>query len=227
MVNVIIASVNKEKVHPWLDALDALYPMVFYENAEQLLSSSETAQQTTLLILDAALISEKYSLADICRLFYKVLVINEDRQPEQKIQYIYDGAWGYSDFLVSQQLIVRAIDSIINNEVWLERQLIPELLKGAIARSNVLQTQGDFDAEELKIFSILTHREVEVIRQVYNGVDNIAIAQALNISNRTVKAHLSAIYRKLDVSDRFQLIIFLKNLHIGRLTNESDFFAMK
>lgn len=226
MVNLIIASSNKNKVSPWLDVLEPLYPLSFVDNIDRVLLESQTNNEDTLIVLDASLLTEKHQLALICESFHKVLVINEERNSDQKIQYIYEGAWGYSDYSVNKQLIIRTIESILNNEVWLERQLIPQLLQGAVARSSLLKVNDEFNSETLKVLSSLTHREIEVIKLVYSGEDNIAISQALNISNRTVKAHLSAVYRKLNISDRFQLIVFLKNLHVGHLSNVNGFFEV-
>ncbi len=58
----------------------------------------------------------------------------------------------------------------------------------------------------------MTKRELEVLIQVANGMFNKEIANALNISERTVKNHLSNIFKKIDVSDRTQAAVFaIKN----------------
>jgi NarL family two-component system response regulator LiaR len=54
----------------------------------------------------------------------------------------------------------------------------------------------------------LTEREFEVIRLVANGLSNQAIAQALFISDKTVKTHISNILSKLDLTDRTQLAVY-------------------
>lgn len=218
MNKLIIASAKNNKIQPWILALEPLYGVVFFDNIERVMLESESSKDDILLILDASLLTEEFHLALICQNFYKVLIVNENHSSKQIIQYIYDGAWGYSEYAVNKQLIVRTVESILNNEVWLERQLIPQLLRGRIAREK--QEEEELSPE---ILSILTLREVEVVKLIYNGEDNTSISQILNISNRTVKAHLSAVYRKLNVSNRFQLIVFLKNLHVGQLSNVDDF----
>jgi len=52
----------------------------------------------------------------------------------------------------------------------------------------------------------LTEREVEILRLAHDGLPNLQIAQALHISAGTVRNHLSAIYRKLDVHSRHEAI---------------------
>ena len=67
------------------------------------------------------------------------------------------------------------------------------------------------DTDKDKISS-LTNRELEVLIQVANGMFNKEIATNLNISERTVKNHISNIFKKIDVSDRTQAAVFaIKN----------------
>ena len=224
MIKLIIASSKKDKVRPWVDALRTTYSLSYFDNTEQIMSDKNNNEKV-LLVLDASLLTNSGNLSLICQSFYKVLVVNEHRSSDQKIQYIYEGAWGYSDYSVNKQLIVRTIESILNNEVWLERHLIPQLLQGAVTRSRFFNKGEEaLNPESLAKLSILTHREIEVISLVYHGHDNTSISHALNITNRTVKAHLSAVYRKLKVLDRFQLLIFLKDLDVAGLSNIDVFF---
>ncbi|NOR39726.1 MAG: hypothetical protein GQ537_00785 [Gammaproteobacteria bacterium] len=58
----------------------------------------------------------------------------------------------------------------------------------------------------------LTPRELEVAQMVHLGGNNKLIARELDISERTVKAHLSAIFRKLDVENRLHLALFFNAL---------------
>ena len=58
----------------------------------------------------------------------------------------------------------------------------------------------------------LTKRELEVLIEVASGMSNKEIATNLNISERTVKNHISNIFKKIDVSDRTQAAVFaIKN----------------
>lgn len=57
----------------------------------------------------------------------------------------------------------------------------------------------------------LTRRETDVLRRVLNGLANIEIAEDLNISEQTVKDHMSSVYMKAGVKNRFELASFLLN----------------
>ena len=57
-------------------------------------------------------------------------------------------------------------------------------------------------------FAALTEREIEVLRLVAEGLTNQEIAERLIISTRTVKAHVSHILAKLNLSDRTQAAVY-------------------
>lgn len=95
----------------------------------------------------------------------------------------------------------KAIKCIMNGEQYIQPSLIPALNKRLIAK----------DVDKDKIDS-LTKREMEVLIQVANGKFNKEIANLLNISERTVKNHISNIFKKIDVNDRTQAAVFaIKN----------------
>ena len=90
---------------------------------------------------------------------------------------------------------------IIGGESYIQPKLIPALNKRLVTR--------DIDKDKI---NSLTDRELEVLIQVANGMFNKEIATTLNISERTVKNHVSNIFKKIGVSDRTQAAVFaIKN----------------
>lgn len=223
MNNLIIASTKKEQMRPWLEVLSPQYSVCFIDNIEMIFSGEKQFAKDILLVLDAKLINETYQLPLLCKYINKVIIVGERHTPSQQIQFIYEGACGYSDIAVDKQLITRTIDGVLNNEIWLKRQYVPQMLRGVVAKHNFSESQAQIDNQIFTKISILTQREIEVVEHVYNGKDNMTIAEQLHISNRTVKAHLSAIFRKLNVSDRFKLVVFLKDLQVGHLASADNF----
>ena len=57
----------------------------------------------------------------------------------------------------------------------------------------------------------LSLREIEVVEHVARGASNKVVARELDISDRTVKAHLTAIFEKLNVPDRLKLVLLVND----------------
>jgi len=98
-------------------------------------------------------------------------------------------------------VLVKAIEKIHAGEVWLDRSSIAGVLRGL--------SSGDAsaDSDEARI-AHLTEREREVIGVIGEGLKNRQIAERLFISETTVRHHLSSIFDKLGVSDRFELLVY-------------------
>jgi len=64
----------------------------------------------------------------------------------------------------------------------------------------------------------LTRRERDIVNLLADGATNKQVAEELDISERTVKGHLSNVFSKLGVSDRLKLVLFLKDhQHVQRI----------
>lgn len=95
----------------------------------------------------------------------------------------------------------KAINALMNGEKYIQASLIPLLNNKLIERD-----------QDKEIINSLTKREREVLILITNGMLNKEIADHLNISERTVKNHISNIFKKIEVSDRTQAAVFaIKN----------------
>lgn len=131
----------------------------------------------------------------------KVLVLTVHDEIEYLLEAIDIGVDGYIMKDSESAELKKAIDIIVNGDTYIQPKLIPALNSRLIAR----------DDDKSKIDS-LTSRELEVLVQVANGMFNKEIALSLNISERTVKNHVSNIFKKINVSDRTQAAVFaIKN----------------
>ena len=101
------------------------------------------------------------------------------------------------------ETLLQAITKVRAGEVWLEPTMIARVLGDLTRPPPSPQTSS----EATKI-ARLTEREREVITLVGEGLRNKHIAARLYISEATVRHHLTAIFAKLDVSDRFELAIY-------------------
>ena len=127
----------------------------------------------------------------------KVLILTVHSEVEYRVKAVDIGANGYILKDSGSVELKQAIMDIINNDSYIQPSLIPALNSRLINR--------DMDKEKLKS---LTKREVEILAQVASGMFNKEIANNLGISERTVKNHISNIFKKIDVSDRTQAAVF-------------------
>lgn len=136
----------------------------------------------------------------------KVLILTVHNEIEYLLKAVDIGVDGYILKDSESAELKRAIVTVSEGESYIQSSLIPALNSRLIAR--------DIDKEKI---DSLTKRELEVLIQVANGMFNKEIANALNISERTVKNHLSNIFKKIDVSDRTQAAVFAIKNDIIRL----------
>lgn len=127
----------------------------------------------------------------------KVLMLTVHSEVEYLVKAIDIGADGYILKDSGSQELKQAINVIMDGESYIQPSLLPALNSRLINR--------DIDKEKLET---LTKREMEILTQVAGGMFNKEIAINLNISERTVKNHISNIFKKIEVSDRTQAAVF-------------------
>ena len=103
----------------------------------------------------------------------------------------------------SRETLVVAIQKAADGEVWIDRATLEEVLEAPKPVVPATSDQGGSSG-----IASLTQREREVLTTIAKGYRNKQIAQELGISEVTVRHHLTAIFSKLKVSDRLELLIY-------------------
>lgn len=127
----------------------------------------------------------------------KVLVLTAHNETEYLMKAVDIGINGYVLKESESAELKKAIFTIADGETYIQPSLIPAL------NSKMIQKNED----ELKI-DALTKREMEVLKEMSVGKFNRDIAKEMKISERTVKNHISSIFKKLEVTDRTQAAVF-------------------
>ena len=131
----------------------------------------------------------------------KVLVLTVHNETEYLMKAVEIGINGYVLKDSESSELKKAIYAIYDGENYIQPSLIPSL------NSKMIEKNED----EIKIDS-LTKRELQVLKELAVGKFNRDIAKEMEISERTVKNHISSIFKKLDVTDRTQAAVFaIKN----------------
>ncbi len=127
-----------------------------------------------------------------------VLTIHEDR--EYLFKTLQMGAEGYVLKDAEPSVLIEAIRSVNNGQSYIQQNMTKELVR----EFNRVTLNEKEKGEE----NSLTTREIEVLELIAEGMINKEIAKKLFISEKTVKNHVSNIFRKLEVSDRTQAAIY-------------------
>ena len=136
----------------------------------------------------------------------KVLMLTVHSEAEYLVQAVDIGANGYILKDSGSEELKKAIQSVMDGDSYIQPSLIPSLNSRLVNR--------DIDKEKI---AALTKREMEILTQIAGGMFNKEIAMNLNICERTVKNHISNIFKKIDVSDRTQAAVFAIRNNIVKL----------
>ena len=135
----------------------------------------------------------------------KVLVLTIHNEVEYLLRAVDIGINGYILKDSESSVLKKAIFAVHNGETYIQPSLSPLLNSKMIDR--------DVDKEKIKS---LTRRELDVLKLLAEGLFNKELAFKLDISERTVKNHVSNIFKKIDVADRTQAAVFaIRNNLIG------------
>ena len=133
----------------------------------------------------------------------KIIILTGVTDPEEHQRAIRRGAMGVVSKEVSADLLIKAIERVHAGELWLNRHMTATLVKELRRERDSARSVPEEDAT-----TQLTSREREIIGLIGEGLKNKQIAGRLCISEATVRHHLTSILRKVEVSDRLELLIF-------------------
>lgn len=132
-----------------------------------------------------------------------VAVVSGSDEPYVVRRAIDYGASGFIPKSSSLQLIAEAVGEILEGEVWL-----PETLAG------VLDESSEDETKFAEAIASLTPQQFRVLNMLTEGLLNKQIAYELSVSEATIKAHVTAILRKLGVHSRTQAVIAAQKLEV-------------
>ncbi len=114
------------------------------------------------------------------------------------LQCVQDGAAGYILKSVDPALFVKCARKVIENEIWVPKRQVAQMA----------QAFQEMPSNRARPADTLTQREKTIVSYLVQGWRNRDIAGHLSISEQTVKNHLRAVYDKVGVSDRLELVLY-------------------
>jgi len=141
----------------------------------------------------------------------KVIILTIHDDESYVVEVVKAGAAGYLLKDIEPGMLVKAIRTVYDGESFIYPTLAKKLF-GEINRLEEERKHGATTFLQHGRDERLTLRELEVLQLIAKGLSNHEIAQRLFLSEKTVKNHLTNIFRKIDVADRTQAVLYaIKN----------------
>lgn len=173
-------------------------------NIEEAISLVEL-QQPDIVLLDLALGSET-SIGHIPLILdaapsARILVLTGVSDEDLHKRALLNGAHGLLMKDKAGDVLRTAIKKVHAGEVWVDRSLTAAVLKAAAREDELKRVAADRIGN-------LTARELQIVDLIASGHTNRSIADALCISDKTVRNRLTVIYDKLEMTSRLELALF-------------------
>lgn len=126
----------------------------------------------------------------------RVVLLTAALDEEELLAAVRAGVQGIVLKEMAPKFLVQCIRKVHAGGQWIERLSIRQALEKMLRR----------EAGAREIAALLTHREIDIVRMVAQGLHNKEIADKLFISEGTVKTHLHNIYEKLNLDSRLALL---------------------
>jgi DNA-binding NarL/FixJ family response regulator len=133
----------------------------------------------------------------------RVLIVTEALDFELHLRAVLRGAMGVVPKTEPAITLLKAIRKVHAGEVWLNRSILSAVISDVFQEGK----PHKISSEAVKI-ARLTARELEIIALLGEGRKNRQIGEQLGISEATVRHHLTSVFEKLEVEDRFELTIY-------------------
>ena len=143
----------------------------------------------------------------------KIIMLSIDDEDENVRQALSYGASGYLLKDLSPTELIACIRAVEGGVSQISPTVIKRLIQRLHDEDESAITVREGLSTQLEWVEKLTKREKEIFTLIATGYDNDQIADELCISERTVRNHVSMIYSKLDIDNRFQIIQLANKIH--------------
>jgi two-component system nitrate/nitrite response regulator NarL len=124
-----------------------------------------------------------------------VIVLSSSEDPRDVRRALASGALGYVPKSASQHVLLSAIRLVLNGDLYIPPLILDEKINATVPRTT--GTEGASNR-------LLTARQIEILKLLSEGKPNKTIAATLALSEKTVKTHITAIFKALNVVNRTQ-----------------------
>jgi len=201
---ILLCSANDTVIKRWTDLLGSKYE---FDQADTVakIKSRCTAITFELILLHRSLVDvETFISIRNATPLSRIFLLSDQPSEDEGLVFLKLGIVGYANTYISAERLVEAVHIMIGGAIWLGQKVMQHLILDSYARAK--KKAGLESAAKL---AGLTKREREIANLVSQGQSNLEIAANLDISERTVKAHLSSIYEKTKTGSRLNLALLI------------------
>jgi two-component system response regulator DegU len=180
----------------------------FFE-ADESFHVTETAQHVRLTLLrmtrpDVLLIAREHGSSDVCDSIAaakeavpatKICLLSCHTHPDMLRRVLDAGASGYAVKDVAPGELTHAVKSVARGDTYVDGRI-----EGFSRTSGVMQRRN-------RNYNALSERETEIVKLIAEGQSNREISEALGLSEKTIKNHISRIFAKLHITARTQAVV--------------------
>lgn len=204
MKTILLCTLSETLLEHWRKSLINSYTnLININNEKGLLKCLENNQNSFLLLDSNFFVNQKDYISSLLELYPKTKVLYLDDCPSfvNGNKLLPLGIKGYGNSRMSSLNLLQALEVINDGHIWLYPEFIQKLIQESIASKS--------NPKEVSL-ETLTKKEREIASLVAKGLSNKIIALKCDISESTVKAHIHAIFNKLEVNDRLSLALMLR-----------------
>ncbi len=202
-MNILLCSRNETVLKRWTAGLvpkNRVFEATSLETAYRILDRNKVG----LTLLHRILINEQ-QIRDMisARQGNKVFVLSDRPSNDEGITCLRLGCVGYANSYIAPARLSLAVQAVESGLIWTGTSLMQHMIKTSAAGARTEGEQGG--SREVSILNQLSKREYQAAALVAEGLNNREVAQRLDITERTVKAHLSSAYTKTSTQSRLGL----------------------
>jgi DNA-binding NarL/FixJ family response regulator len=127
-----------------------------------------------------------------------VIVLSSSEDPQDVRQSLASGALGYVPKSASQNVLLAAIRLVLDGNLYIPPLILAEGPRSVAQGARRTESDGN---------QLLTERQIEILQLLSEGMPNKIIAARLDLSEKTVKVHITAIFKALNVVNRTQAAV--------------------
>lgn len=211
--SILIASGDRMVSAHYLRILETGYEVCSTITPADMLSVLKT-KTPSILIIDPVIFPDNATdqILAVVRLvedMHVIVVENSGNRAVNQHELFKAGVHGFCRDDITDVLLLKAVQLVLDGDYWVQRKLITQVISDLAAEKASISISSNFDRT---LVNSLTPRELQVAQMVHMGGNNKTIARELDISERTVKAHLSAIFRKLEIENRLNLALYFSEI---------------